>query len=422
MKKLLIIPCFVVGSLCAQDFDFNFEAPISTPQAEAFFSLQVPPEVVGRCNENLTDLRLLNEKGKQVPYVIQIEERLNQEQIFVEYPIVSLTHEDRKTVLILENPKKIPISNVSMFIKNADARKFARLSGSDDQLQWYTVRDRLTMQGGQSWSDVQEVKILNFPLVDYRYLKLMIYDCWVDPLNIEKVGSYDYSREEGLYLKNPDPVFMQVPDSNMNKTSLFEIKWNEDYQIDRLHFDIGGPVYFQRRAEILTKTVIEVSKSKWKSGAPKTYDEWRVVGSFPLSSASYNNIDLNKSLPKECYLRIYNDDNPELEIETLQGSQLDRQLIAFLEKNKHYKLAFGDDELKAPVYDLRYFEDKMPDEMPELTVSKFTTIGSEDRPAPKLDIEAKKILWGVLGAIILFALYFTSRMIKQVNLRETSET
>lgn len=419
MKKLILIFCLIPASLVGQDFDFH--APLAKTEGDGFYRIQLEPEVVGRCQPMLEDLRLLNESGNQVPYVIQTENRLNHDEIFIEYPIVKLSHEDRKTYLIMENPDRVPISNVSMFIKNADSRKYARLSGSDDMEQWYVVRDHLCMQGGNSWNDVQEVKILNFPLIDYRYLKLKIYDCWVDPLNIVKVGSYDYQREEGLYINNPTVRITAVDDSIMTNTSMYRLQWDFPYQIDRLNFELEGATYFRRDAEILVKDVRQVSKRKWKSGATKTYDDWQRVENFTLSSASVNAIDVRLPAEREMYLRIYNQDNPPLEIVHLGTSQLDRQMVAHLDEKSDYSLAFGNAKMYQPQYDLAYFSDKMPDEMPGLENLGIRSLAEHDLAKNEESIDAKYLLWGVLGVIILFALFFTARMVKEVNLREARE-
>ncbi|NNE55882.1 MAG: hypothetical protein HKN32_07675 [Flavobacteriales bacterium] len=412
MKKLIILLALMPSFAWAQQH--TFEAELETIPSSGFYSIPLESQVVGHAHYGLRDLRILDEKNQQVPYILEKEDRLQEEHVFVEMKMLRQEYDHRRTVIVLQNADQKAIDNVSLFIKNAESHKLATLSGSDDGEQWFVVRERFGMQGGRSWHDTQEMKLLNFPLVDYAYLKLTIFDCWVDPINVVKCGSYDYSQYEAAYQTLQNAKIDLVEDSLYDNTTLYQLTFDHVYPIDRMHLILEGPEYFQREAEILIKSIQTTSKRHWKRGEEKVRDHWRSVERLTVSSASQNRIDLNLEQEMVYYFRIFNGDSPPLDLNSCLAQGLNTRAVAHLESGINYRLVSGNHKLKKPVYDLAYFQEKVPESIPSLTYTA-RDLAAEKPVQSRIGWPSEKVLWTVLILVGGMVLFFAFRMVQQMG-------
>src|SRR5688500_10474504 len=99
MRKLLLSSCMIFCLGIAFGQQFQYEAKIGNPDTAGFYKILLTPHVVAKCSPDLGDIRLVDDNGKQIPYVIKTENPVFAEDEFIAFPIIvqrqeadSLTH------------------------------------------------------------------------------------------------------------------------------------------------------------------------------------------------------------------------------------------------------------------------------------------------------------------------------------------
>jgi hypothetical protein len=409
MKKLFaLIICFVIaGSTNAQNF--KWQAKVDSVPAKGFYNILMPPSVNGHLDNSFNDIRLFDEKNAEVPYLLRWEAPIQYTQLFKEYKIISKQIiKGCCTNITLENPEKTKINNIRLIVKNADVQKKMKLSGSDDQQNWYVVKDKIFFQGVNNNSETFEIKLVDFPLSNYAYYKIEIDDSASAPVNITQAGYYDNYTENGKYVEVSAAKIIQG-DSIKQKKTYVKITFDSPQYIDKLELEIEGPVYYLRKG-----TISEFKKDSIKKRESRSY--YSAIQDMELSSNNPKVIYFSNYKAREFYLLIENEDNPPLKIKSAKAYQLNHYLTAYLEKEKHYILKFGDDKVIAPAYDLNYFQDSIPKNVPVLLTGSVMGLTEEQQAAvPSSWFSNKAVLWIAIGIVVILLAVLSLKMIKEMN-------
>lgn len=409
MSKWILVCTILSIPWLSSGQTFKFKASIDSVLTDGYHKIYLPPAITSQLNPDFSDIRLYNSRGDELPYVIAKEKPVAYKTLFREYQIVSKTiKENFGTSLVLRNESGNKINNISLLIKNTAAHKKARLSGSDDAVSWYVIEDQYLLQPVTNASETAEIKILDFPLSDYAYYKLDINDSLSAPINILKAGYYDTQRENGKYTEIPSLHFHQQ-DSLAIKQSYVSVSLTEAAYIDKIEVRVKNPAYYLRPARFC----IEV-KEKLKRGKEK--NRLSPVIEVTLNANQENVFFVSGKWPKEFYLVVDNGDNPPLQIAEIKAYQLNSYLTANLDKDKGYYLQFGHKTIQAPVYDLTYFKDKIPDNIPVIYPGKPAplTAALVDNNSNTLFTNTL-FIWIIMGVVISFLAYMSYQMINETS-------
>ena len=186
MRKLIYI--FLSWLLCSQSSfgqGFRYQASLPPAATQGFYKIALTPPIAARLKTDFSDIRLYDSARREVPYLLEREAATQSRKLFREYEIVRKTIlPGGNTTLVLRNPARSKINNISLLIKNTNVRKKASLSGSNDAQTWYGLEDNYYLHSLYSPAATAEVNLLNFPLSDYEYYRLIINDSTSAPLNI----------------------------------------------------------------------------------------------------------------------------------------------------------------------------------------------------------------------------------------------
>ncbi len=424
--KILVLFLFLLYTGASYAQTYRWEATMEdSVTKDGFYNIVLQPSIGAKLRNDFSDLRILDSESYEVPYIHKVEEAYFSSERFKEYPIVSKQINDGCcTKLVIKNPGKKPINNICVILKNSDAIKVYRMAGSDDGVNWYGVKRYDVFYNTYSETDTKVVNYINFPLTDYLYYRFDIIDRgywdedrwtywysdrWSYPINILKVGYYETFLKEGKYANVPAPTFEQV-DSVKQKQTYIKIKFDDNYLINRIRFDFKGPRYYKRAATV-AKRVVDDRK--------RVYFE--TITTFELNSYSLNEFDLSSFREKEFYLIITNDDNRPLKLDSIKTWQLTRYLKTYLEKGKKYRVVYGDSLGVAPVYDLQYFIDSIPQVLPTLAVNKIEAKPLESKGIKKEKekearwFENKMFIWIAIGAVVALLFFMSWRMLNEMK-------
>jgi hypothetical protein len=407
MKNKLIYLIFCISYSCLGQ-DFQWEAPIAPIQTNGYYSITLSPDITSRLNSNQGDIRLYNSQQLEVPFLSKGELPLDLNQVFVEYPILSKkTNNNKRTEIIILNESKKAITNLCLAIKNADAYKTIRLSGSDDQNEWFIIKSNYIFQGANNSVSTEEFKRLYFPLSNYKYFKIEINDRFCPPLNIIKAGYFDQEIEVGKYQNIPGVKF-QIIDSSQVKKTYIKVLLSQKHYIDKLNFQVKSPENFRRNIELALWSSDTLNKKNNRN-------KLKTEAHFILDSNSPNNFSLHSIYTNEFYIIIYNHDDLPLKIKEINLSQLNKSLIAYLDQKEQYSLKFGSNNCNPPIYDLKHFESQIPAKLPIIHTKEIRFIGDHQMAKKSENKFAEQWLWFIIILVGIVLTYFSFKMIREIK-------
>jgi len=409
MQKIVYI--FLSWLLCSQSSfgqSFQYQTSLPPTAAEGFYKIAVTPPVAAQLKTDFSDIRLYDSARREVPYLLEREEATQTRKLFREYEIVRKTMlPGGNTTLILRNPMRSKINNISLLIKNTNVRKKASLSGSNDAQTWYGLEDNYYLHSLYNRAATAEVNLLNFPLSDYEYYRLIINDSTSAPLNILLAGYYDTYSENGKYTLIPHVKFTQTDSIEVKQTFIY-FRNLAPVHADKITWQINGPAYYWRQATLYAAQFRQKRRRR-------TYKTYEPVATFTLQSNKENLFALSSFKSDDFYLVIHNQDNPPLHITNIQFSFLNTYLVAALQKATPYYLAFGNEETSLPHYDLAYFKDSIPANLPVLTPTSIKTRSTPSEQKSATLFTNKNIIWVAIILVIALLGFMSYRMLQETN-------
>jgi len=215
-------------------------------------------------------------------------------------------------------------------------------------------------------------------------------------------------RRDTPYVALPSPVITTRNDATSRRT-VIQLQFKEEYLIGRLKLTVATPAYFKRYIYI-TEDTTGISPGQ----------EFALVSGQPAAFKLSTPIKT-----KQCFIIIKNEDNPALQVKDISAWQQHIYLTAWLEKGKSYLLKTGVPDLPAPVYDLPYFANKLPDKITVLEAGNITPVPAviKNMPSPAAETNStvftsKVWIWvGICSIIVLIAL-LSIRLLRDMRERK----
>ncbi len=402
-KKLLLLFLIIISSLKVNAQHFKWQAGVEQATKNGFYQILLKPGIKSKMNHTLGDIRLYNQAGTEIPYLMHTEKPVERTKMFNNYPVIEKEHRKNwgHTRLVIHNLQKNTINNIVLRIRNSDVSKWLKLSGSDNRKDWYIIKDNYHFHSIYNESATSEIRILNFPTSNYEYYEILVNDYFNKPIDIIEVGYYRPEKEKGKYSALPAAAIIQN-DSLIEKHSFIRINLPDTFYVNRINFSINYPTFYYRKADLLKAMVDNKNDTSWIK-----------ITQLELSSNTTNDVVIPEVIAKNLALKIQNNDNQALKIKSVKLFQLNTYLTARLENNFTYHLEFGNTKVAAPVYDLPYFKDSIPDNLPVLNIT-----GIEKNPLPKTKEKKgiKKIhIWIILVAVIALLGILSIKMIRDIR-------
>lgn len=387
---------------------FSHRAKLAPVKENGLHRMELSPDARAIASMDMSDIRLLDAKQQQVPYIIVLESLSKAGSDFVEYPLLKQhIQPGHYSELIIENRQKEKLSNFSLCITNSDVEKSCDISGSDDKKQWYALSEKQVLSSLYDVGYTQVYKSIYFPPVNYRYFRIVINDSNSAPLKINRAGNFKGSLVAGKLLDVAAAKTTVTQDAK-NKTTRINVIFDNRQLVDRIDFTIAAPNYYKRPARVLVKRQ-QVLKHK-----TEVYEE--ELASFEINSAAALWFDMPAIKEKEFVIEINNQDNPALQVSQIKFKQLAAYLVSDLKAGEKYVLMLGNSALKAPRYDLNYFMDKIPRQIPEVAVGKVEQLIAP-KPIDKKEAGKKEdlFMWLCIAAGALCIVCFSYRLLHDLK-------
>ena len=389
--------CICVGmGIKAQSF--GHRATIELVSKTGFYGISISPELSGYLNVDFSDLRILDDKGNFVPFVVKNDLPKANTISYQQLAIISNENVDSgRTVLIVENHGKEKIADFLIRIKNASVSRTIDLSGSDDKMHWFSIDENISLVRMVSEEDDNYPLNLEFPLSSYRYFKLTIYNGKNNPLNIISVSKYlgDKPIEKRKFIDNPSLKFVQK--DSIGHASTITVFNPNLYHISHVQMKMHGPPFFKREVLMMA--------------AGQTLYEGNI------NSDSVFQYDIPVFKDSVWSIKIMNGDNPPLKMDSITTGQDIQKIVSYLEADKNYTLELTNRQASYPQYDLQNFSDSIGYQVPELNIGKIETNAKENSKLIEKPLLHTYWIWIVIGLVLLVLVYFTWKLTTEVGKR-----
>ncbi len=403
MKRLIISLLIVLPVVAFSQYDFQYKANLPVVDSTYFYNIFLPPAVTSKLNYKFSDIRIYDARGKEVPYIRDTEQNRYKTAKRQKLRIIQNEHKLAKkyTVVLVHNPKRVDIKNLVFTIRNTDAEIWVNISGSNDLKNWQILKNNVRYQHEFSDSATAMLIINDLPETNFEYYRILFFDFNKEPIMVYDAYTllvYEYKKQ---YVEVPKPHFTQDDTSEAQRT-IVHIWFDEPQYIDKIVFKISSPEYYLRRAELTTKDTTTGRKIRLQYYFQNQKD-------FYLCSDSSNELLLSRYYAKDLYLIVDNNNNEPLKFEDVRAYQQKEYLIAKLYKGRHYVVKFGNKNVPPPIYDLKYFQNKIPKDRPEITVGKIVKLSSLRDEQKNIYIKPL-YLWIALGIVVLIMILISIRM------------
>jgi hypothetical protein len=425
-KRCTAVIAFCLLSIVSLAQNFSYKAKVNSSTSSGFHKIILTPDIASVSSSQYEDLRLFDNTGKEVPFLVRKDENKSI-SAFIEYPITNNKSDDVWQTVTIQNEDGNNIDHLLLAMKNADADRTVRTSGSNDNTSWFVVKDNFYFSAYDQETDETTIyKQLSFPKTNYKYYKIDIKNKNKNPLNILKAGYFKNSNQ-GPQFQVINGLSYTRKDSNKKTYLYFTI--SPSNRIDELEFNITSPTLYKRNGIIIQQQLNENDESNTEKDIISSSKKYRQNYNSNSEPIEFNSDKNNKiSLPyffentkiSQFTIEIENNDNEPLQFESIKAYQLTTTLIADLQKDKTYILYTGDSLLTAPSYDLVYFTNKLSDTIPTIQIEKVQP--KEVKLANEYNNKNEKYyVWIGLGIVALILLFLTSSMLKNMKKKEVNE-
>jgi len=408
MNPMKLNSFFILFFLTNLSFaQFQTTGKIKEVSKNGFHEIVLSPEIRSYSKQDLSDIRIFNAKGNEVPYFIQ----RNSEALlssFEAYTIVSKTVLPKKsTSIVIEIPSIKNNNNISLLIANADVEKNYSISGSNNLEEWFGISNSQTLYDLNSITESSVVKTISYPLSTYKYLRIDFDDKKTLPINILKAGNFNTQLQKNI-LQDVIPVKSETRELTSQKETQIHVVFDVPQIINQISFEISRPTYYKRQAIIYKKIS---SKTKRKT---QIIDE--EIVSFELNSNTKNTFEIPEIFEKEFFIKIENQDNLPLSISAVTYSQKPISIIADLNANEKYTIKTGNKKFAEPVYDLSDFKNNIKGSLPKTEIFNIKqSVTSKNQTENKSFWQQGWFMWACILLGGLTILYFTASLIKDLK-------
>jgi hypothetical protein len=409
MKPMKLNSFFILLFLTNLSFaQFQTTGKIKEVTENGFHEIILSPEIRSYSKQDLSDIRIFNAKGNEVPYFIQS----NSEALlssFEEYEIVSKTVFPKKSTSIVVSIPSVKNNNqLSLFIANADVEKNYSISGSNNLEEWFGISNSQTLYDLNSTTEASVVKTISYPLSTYKYLKIDFDDKKTLPINVLKVGNFNTQLRKNILQDIKPKKTIRFEFLLPQKHTQLQVAFDAPQIINQIDFEISKPTYYKRKAVIYKKVKRESKR--------KTEIIEEEIVSFELNSNTKNSFTIPEMFEKDFYIKIENKNNQPLTISSVKYSQKPVSAIVELYTNEKYTIKTGNKNLNEPEYDLSDFKNNIKGSLPQTSIYDIqqSTL-SKKQSADKSFWQQGWFMWLciILGGITI--LFFTASLVKDLK-------
>lgn len=371
MKKLtaclLIWLAWCTIAHAAKPTEFRFQSPIiSSKEAITPVAVRLTADVIARTTDDFSDLRLFDDRGAEVPYVIHALSWPEQRPPRFTWEVSGYTQGNATQAFILKRPKGYTsFVDLEFNIPAVDFYKDIEVYAGDQKKTW-TPLAHGTLFDFSSRIDLR-CTLLKFPTSAAAFLKVIMRDHiptvsmtaedvhlrYKDlDFNLNTAGRHDIRINQfssNVYAPRPerntyDQVCIVRPSAKLDKDGNSLISFGHlNLPVDKIDLEIGNAFFYR-----------DVQSWVADKDEEQAYHQMAQDVAFRIPGVAEVKTGLQFGQPQYPYVRlkVINRNNPPLEIKGARIEWIARDLFFIPESRRSYALYYGNKEAMPPQYEV----------------------------------------------------------------------
>lgn len=372
-------------------------------------------EVFENAKEGLSDLRIIDNNGKEIAYKLTVETSKQSSELFN----VSISNlgsvPGQFTQLVLDlNKAGILHNSVTLSTSSRDFRRQVEVEASNDGTNWLLVKK--ASDGVYIYDYSLDFKAQNttvsYPESTYRFLRLKIMDNGEEPVKITgatvKYNVLKTAKEIGY-----KPKVLEKAEDKEKRANVYVL----DFGAKGIP---SGQVTFKSPDGNFNREVLVEGSNDNNSWSQVGRD---VIFNYQTPKFNGEKKTINYSETNFRYLRLtfYNRDNQPVSISDFAASGTLRKVLFQMEPSVKYNLYYGNSDARFPEYDLESYvayldTNNVTDAVLGSQVKNGSFVGKIPAKKP-LSERNPYLLPGVLGVMVLVLGGMVLRLASQVKRR-----
>ncbi len=386
MKKINKIILFLFLLTVFQIFSSQYFKTIKISGKSAYKQFFITEDIYENSKNNLEDIRIINNNGKEIPYVIETEKEQDKyrEKVVARAKITEILTKKDKMEFIVKfdsgSSLKDIIGNKLEMIPTRNFYTEYTLFGSNNDIDWEWITS------GEIYKTPEKSNLtMEFSKKRYEYYKV------VTPLDKGNIF---------------DEAILKLSDNETGKQEI--VKTKLDYKLEQR--EKSTILKIKSKFLPLKNIVLDVDDEFKRNYSLRDEDNLYLEGVISKVGEK-SNLEINlENVPKssEITVEIRNGDNLPLKIKSVTGNYVPDRVVFKAVEGENYKVTFGNENLKKPEYDLGEFVDLIT-ERDTVTTGKITKI--EDKSNLNLGKNYMVYYNIFIGIIVLILIIFMARRI-----------
>ncbi len=225
-------------------FSQDYEGKLDKVENGGLHKLHLTSNINNASNNNINHIRIYDEQGNEIPYIILNNINYNKSSLENLEILSENNIKDSITSIIVENKLPKSLTKISLFISNTEINKSYNISGSNDKETWFGLVSNQFLDNIFSKNKSTVEKVIQFPINDYKFLKIDFNNKGSLPININKVGYYQTSNINAKLEKIRNFNY-EIINHKQTKETYIKFSSNLKQNINSIAFDINSKMYLR---------------------------------------------------------------------------------------------------------------------------------------------------------------------------------
>ena len=396
---------FVSLVMVAQIDSYDYKRELSGI-TDSWYKITLPDALFEKVQPTFSDIRIYGvtkEKDTiEAAYVLkQKKGKISNKKIDFDY--LNRSSNSQGSFVTFKLPVDEAINQIQLFFEEDNFDRLVKIEGSHHLKKWYTIVDDYRVLSIKNELTNYNFSNVKLPDSKYAYFRILVKGD-----NAPKVMKAEISLQEVTQAnyKKYDTKSVSIKENKQKKTTVIDIDLHTAVPISYISIKDNNDFDFYRPLRI-----------EYLRDSSKTQKGWRynyqVIRSGTLNSIEENEFKFENQITDRLRIHISNRDNQPLDITGVDVKGNVHHLEARFTAPASYFLVYGNENAKAPSYDIQYMSDRVPEALKEIQLGDEKGIEKAAIIPVEPLFENKVWLWIVMGIVILLLGGFTVMMMKK---------
>ena len=365
----------------------------------------LPEEIFDKVSSDFNDIRIFGVTKSNDTIAASYMLQLKKEKVVrteVDFKLLNTTSNEQGYYFTMEVPAEEPINQLMLNFNQDNFDWLLSLEGSQNQQEWFSiVNDYRILSIKNPETNYQFTKV-TFPNTKYRFFRIHVKSKEKPDLSYAKIAHNKVTNGSfNQYTINK----MESFEDKEQKLTIVEVSLKAPVPVSSIKIDIENNFDYYRPVTISYLADSLKTEQGWKY-------RYQHLTSGTLSSIGKNEFVFKSTILHKLKIRIQNQDNTPLGINTITAKGYVHELVARFTEPATYFLSYGNKQAARPNYDINRFTSKIPDKLEVLSLGEERLVVKDKVFTNEPLFKNKNWLWAIMALLIVVIGWFSIKMIR----------